>query len=102
KEVRGSALEPVPHEPWITACASNIEYGKEKGKDEKYGFAVYRLTYGQTESEWTEFVRKVEAHVSDWGKGQTGSSTIKEHLKLHWLDGKELGFSESDIDASKQ
>ncbi|KAJ5228161.1 hypothetical protein N7489_008869 [Penicillium chrysogenum] len=102
KEVRGSALEPVPHEPWITACASNIEYGKEKGKDEKYGFAVYRLTYGQTESEWTEFVHKVEAHVSDWGKGQTGSSTIKEHLKLHWLDGKELGFSESDIDASKQ
>ncbi|CAG8907822.1 unnamed protein product [Penicillium egyptiacum] len=102
KEVRGAPLETVPREPWITACASKLKSGRENGKDEKYGFAVYRLTYGQTESEWTEFVRKVEAHVSDWGKGQTGSSTIKEHLKLHWLDGKELGISEGGVDASKQ
>ncbi|KAF4769838.1 hypothetical protein HAV15_011371 [Penicillium sp. str.  len=102
KEVRGAPLEPVPREPWIAGCASNMESGKKEGKDEKYGLAVYRLAYGQTESEWTEFVRKVEAHVSDWGKGQTGSSAIKEHLKLHWLDGKELGIPEGDVDASKQ
>lgn len=102
KEVRGAPLEPVPREPWIAGCASNMESGKKEGKDEKYGLAVYRLTYGQTESEWTEFVRKVEAHVSDWGKGQTGSSAIKQHLKLHWLDGKELGIPEGDVDASKQ
>lgn len=102
KEVRGAPLEPVPREPWIAACASQIESGKKEGKEEKYGLAVYRLTYGQTESEWTEFVCKVEAHVSDWGKGQTGSSSIKEDLKLHWLDGKELGISEGDIDATKE
>ncbi|KAJ5511936.1 hypothetical protein N7453_004039 [Penicillium expansum] len=102
KEVRGAPLEPVPREPWIAACVSKMESGKKEGKQEKYGLAVYRLTYGQTESEWTEFVRKVEAHVSDWGKGHTGSSAIKEHLKLRWLDGKELGISEGDVDASKE
>ncbi|OQE40994.1 hypothetical protein PENCOP_c005G07987 [Penicillium coprophilum] len=102
KEVRGAPLEPVPREPWIASTVSRIESGKKRGKKEKYGLAVYRLTYGQTESEWTEFVRKVEAHVSDWGKGQTGSSAIKEHLKLHWLDGKELNILEGDIDAAKQ
>ncbi|KAJ5382571.1 hypothetical protein N7517_000482 [Penicillium concentricum] len=102
KEVRGAPLEPVPREPWIAATASNIEFEKKKGKEEKYGLAVYRLTYGQTESEWTEFVRKVEAHVSDWGKGQTGSSSIKEHLKLRWLDGKGLGIAEGDVDAAKE
>ncbi|KAJ5188412.1 Major facilitator superfamily domain general substrate transporter [Penicillium cf. griseofulvum] len=102
KEVRGAPIEPVPREPWIAACALEMESGKKEGKEEKYGLAVYRLTYGQTESEWTEFVRKVEAHVSDWGKGQTGSSAIKEHLKLHWLDGKELGIPEDDVDAAKQ
>ncbi|OQD63519.1 hypothetical protein PENPOL_c009G05061 [Penicillium polonicum] len=102
KEVRGAPLEPVPREPWIAACASTMESEKKEGKEEKYGLAVYRLTYGQTESEWTEFVRKVEAHVSDWGKGQTGSSAIKQHLKLHWLDGNELGISEGDVDASKE
>ncbi|KAJ5826914.1 Major facilitator superfamily domain general substrate transporter [Penicillium robsamsonii] len=102
KEVRGAPLEPVPREPWIAATASNIESGKKKGKKEKYGLAVYRLTYGQTESEWTGFVRKVEAHVSNWGKGQTGSILVKEHLKLHWLDGEKLGISEGDVDAAKE
>ncbi|KAJ5950621.1 uncharacterized protein N7479_009034 [Penicillium vulpinum] len=102
KEVRGVPVEPIPRESWITACSSKMNSEKKEGKEEKYGLAVYRLTYGQTESEWTEFVRKVEAHVSDWGKGQTGSSAIKEHLKLHWLDGKELGIAEGDVDAAKQ
>ncbi|KAG0155022.1 hypothetical protein PDIDSM_595 [Penicillium digitatum] len=64
--------------------------------------AVYRLTYGQTDSEWTEFVDKVEAHVSDWDKGHAGSSAIKENLTLYWLDGTKLGISEGDVDASKE
>ncbi|KAJ5493965.1 Major facilitator superfamily domain general substrate transporter [Penicillium fimorum] len=102
KEMRGAPLEPVPREPWIAVTASKIKSGKKNGKEEKYGLAVYRLTYGQTDSEWTEFVRKVKAHVSNWGKGQTGSIFIKEDLKLHWLDGKELGIAEGDIDAAKE
>ena len=97
--MRGEPIEPVPREPWVAACASRIESGRREGR---YGFAVCRLTYGQTESEWAEFVRKVEAHVSDWGKGQTGSSAIKGYLKLHWLDGKKLGIPEGDINASRR
>ncbi|KAI3299374.1 hypothetical protein DTO002I6_1601 [Penicillium roqueforti] len=99
KEIRGAPIEPIPREPWIAACASRIESGR---RERRYGFAVYRLTYGQTESEWAEFVRKVEAHVSDWGKGQTGSGAIKNHLRLHWLNGKEFGIPEGDIDASRK
>jgi hypothetical protein len=64
--------------------------------------AVYRLTYGQTETEWAAFVKKLDAHVSDWGKGQTGSSAIKPYLKLHWFNGKDLGIPEGDIDAAKK
>ncbi|KAJ5135333.1 uncharacterized protein N7515_004611 [Penicillium bovifimosum] len=116
REMRGAPIEPVPCEPWISSFASRIESGVEEGTETgieerqeraeekaevKYGFVVYRLTYGQTDSEWDNFVRKLEAHVSDWGKGQTGSGAIKEHLKLHWLDGKELNIAEGDIVAAK-
>ncbi|KAJ5561586.1 hypothetical protein N7461_000347 [Penicillium sp. DV-2018c] len=117
KEVRGAPIEPIPREPWISSFASKIERkepkeGMEEGHDMTetkantkgdgiYGFVVYRLTYGQTECEWDNFVQKLEANVSDWGKGQTGSSAIKGHLKLHWLDGKELDIAEGDIDAAK-
>lgn len=102
REIRGAPIEPVPREPWIVSCASRMESGTNTETEKKYGLAVYRLTYGQPESEWTAFVDKVEAHVSDWGKGQTGSSIIKEQLKLHWLDGKDLGIPEGDIEAAKR
>jgi hypothetical protein len=118
REMRGAPIEPIPREPWISSFASRIESRTEEGTEEgeekreeeaeekkgegKYGLAVYRLTYGQTESEWNSFVHKLEAHVSDWGKGQTGSSAIKAHLKLHWFDGKELDIAEGDIEAAKQ
>lgn len=100
-ETRGPPIEPIPREPWIISCVSRIESETKTETEQMFGMAVYRLTYGQTESEWTEFVEKVEAHVSDWGKGQTGSSAVKAQLKLHWLDGKELGISEGDLDAAK-
>ena len=101
-ETRGPPVEPIPREPWITSSEKMIKASLEKNKDEKFGMAVYRLTYGQTEAEWTAFVKKLDAHVSDWGKGQTGSSAIKPNLKLHWFDGNDLGIPENDIDAAKK
>jgi hypothetical protein len=101
KEMRGPPIEPIPREPWITSTEKMIKTSLEKNKDEKFGMAVYRLTYGQTEAEWTAFVKKLDAHVSDWGRGQTGSSAIKPHLKLHWFDGKDLDIPENDTNAAK-
>ncbi|KAJ5994618.1 hypothetical protein N7451_010342, partial [Penicillium sp. IBT 35674x] len=54
-------------EPWIASKLYLIESAEEK---EDSGLAIYRLTYGQTDSEWLEFVQKLEAHISDWGMGQ--------------------------------
>ncbi|KAJ5793803.1 hypothetical protein N7457_000402 [Penicillium paradoxum] len=101
REMRGAPIEPIPREPWIAECASNMKSAADAETEQNFGMCVYRLTYGQTESEWAAFVQKVEAHVSDWGKGQTGSSTIKTQLKLHWLDGQELGIPEGNIEAAK-
>ncbi|KAJ5646997.1 hypothetical protein N7490_003369 [Penicillium lividum] len=96
KEMRG-AMGSLPREPWITSCLP----GDTKKKSE-FGLTIYRLTYGQSEAEWMDFVQKLEAHISDWGDGQTGSHLLKPHLHLCWVDGKEHDIAEGDIEAAKR
>ncbi|KAJ5578669.1 uncharacterized protein N7459_007633 [Penicillium hispanicum] len=98
RELRGDSVDTSLPEPWITRALS----AEEDTSPDDRGLAIYRLTYGQSEEEWSEFVKKLEAHVFDWGKGQTGTDAIKRYLKLHWVDGKELGFAEDDIEAAKK
>ncbi|KAJ0424988.1 hypothetical protein BJY00DRAFT_226868 [Aspergillus carlsbadensis] len=100
REVRGEPVEPVPREPWIV---DDLRQVKRPGNEKKpIGFVVYRLTYGQSEAEWAAFRAKLDEHMSDWGRGQTGSSALKPHLKLHWRDGKELEIAEDDISAARK
>ncbi|KAJ5595547.1 uncharacterized protein N7459_001755 [Penicillium hispanicum] len=102
-EARGAPISPLPREPWISACMTEIQFAKKRSdKVKKYSLAIYRLTYGQSDSEWAVFVKELEAHISNWGEGQTGSDAIKPHLALHWLDGKQLNIPEGDIDAAKR
>ncbi|KAL4754407.1 hypothetical protein BDW72DRAFT_166808 [Aspergillus terricola var. indicus] len=98
REIRGEPVEPVPKEPWITDVLSR----QMETDEHRVGFVVYRLTYEQTEADWYAFREKFEAHLSDWGMGQTGSAALKPHLTLHWRDGKELGIPADDIEAAKK
>ncbi|KAL4800817.1 hypothetical protein BDV19DRAFT_3307 [Aspergillus venezuelensis] len=114
REIRGVEIERVPREPWVLDAARAVglseewEEGDDENEDEEgeeprgSGFVIYRLTYGQSEDEWDAFVKRLEAHMGDWGRGQTGSSVLKPYLKLHWRDGRELGITEGDIDAAKE
>ncbi|KAJ6120972.1 hypothetical protein N7523_005252, partial [Penicillium sp. IBT 18751x] len=101
RELRGDTLDSTLQEPWIVAALAQIEYAKQNDLIENSGLAVYRLTYGQSEQEWIDFVQNLETSISDWGTGQTGSDAIKPYLKLHWIDGKELGLAEGDTEAAK-
>ncbi|KAL4994658.1 hypothetical protein BDV10DRAFT_176279, partial [Aspergillus recurvatus] len=97
REIRGEPVEPMPKEPWITDIV-----GQMKTDEHRVGFVVYRLTYGQSEADWNAFREKFDTHLSEWGRGQTGSAALKPHLNLHWRDGKELGIPEDDIVAAKK
>lgn len=101
-ELRGESIDSILQEPWITSRLCSIQSTVEYDLPKDYGLAIYRLTYGQSESEWSEFVQNMEKHIANWGTGQTGSDAIKPYLKLHWIDGKELGFAEGDIEAAKR
>ncbi|KAL3479237.1 hypothetical protein BJX99DRAFT_86635 [Aspergillus californicus] len=101
KELRGEDWDEELQEPWITRRLAFIN-NEDNASPSDAGFVIYRLTYGQSEREWTNFIQELGEHMSDWGTGQTGSDSIKPYLKLHWIDGKELGFAEGDIDAAKE
>ncbi|PKY08655.1 hypothetical protein P168DRAFT_263040 [Aspergillus campestris IBT 28561] len=98
-ETRGEPLSTMPKEPWIM---QELYMTENSPSHSSRGLAIYKLTYQQSEAEWAAFVKKVEAHVSNWGRGQTGSGQLKGHLKLHWLDGQALNVPEGDVEAAKQ
>lgn len=98
--LRGVSV-PLPREPWIDSCLASRDKVPADRKIE-YGLMIYRLTYGQSEAEWVEFVQKLEAHMSNWGDGQTDSHLLKPHLKLCWVDGKENEIAEGDVEAAKR
>ncbi|KAJ5539517.1 hypothetical protein N7513_007849 [Penicillium frequentans] len=101
RELMRGAARPLPKEPWISSCLASEENG-DTDKKIDFGLTVYRLTYGQSEAEWTEFVQKLEAHIFNWGDGQMGSHLLKPRLKLCWVDGKEHDIAEGDVEAAKR
>ncbi|KAH8424957.1 uncharacterized protein LDX57_002703 [Aspergillus melleus] len=100
REIRGEAVI-MPKEPWITSALQKLEK-KPEPLHESDGLVIYRITYGQTDEEWSGFLQKFEAHVDDWGRGHTGSSFMKPYLKLHWFDGELLGIPEGDVMAARK
>lgn len=100
REIRGEAVT-MPKEPWITNALTRLEK-KPEPLFESEGFVIYRITYGQTDEQWNGFLQKFQAHVDDWGRGHTGSSFIKPYLKLHWVNGEELGIPEGDVAAARK
>ncbi|RHZ62027.1 uncharacterized protein CDV56_108605 [Aspergillus thermomutatus] len=100
REVRGNPIEPVPREPWIMRSLNQIENPNDRTRG--FGLAVYRLTYEQSDAEWNACRQKIEQHIADWGRGQTGSSALKPYLKLHWMDGRALGIPEGDVEGARK
>ena len=100
-EMRGEPV-PLPEEGWITRALKSKELKCEAEAARELGFDIYRLTYGSTDEEWTNFVQKVEEHVANWGEGVSGADNIKCLLKLRWHDGRELGIPEGDIEVAKK
>ncbi|KAL4790530.1 hypothetical protein BDV19DRAFT_382282 [Aspergillus venezuelensis] len=103
KELRGEEWDKEIRETWISAILKGVEKGDdEEVKAMEEGFAIYRLTYEQGVDEWRHFVKRLEEDINSWGRGQPGSEEVKPYLKLHWVDGQEVGIAEGDIEAAKE
>jgi hypothetical protein len=94
-EWRGNPVE-LPPVGWIQRLKEFL--GREGNT--RWGFTAYRLSYKASDTEWADFLQKLEADLNNWGEGEPGAEGIKPLSKLVWFDGKELGLPEDDIDAA--
>ena len=103
RELRGEA-EPVREEMWVGALRRSMESPSE-GRPPmytKWGFVAYRLWYGHSDEQWATFLRKFEADVNNWGAGVAGAEAIKEKMEIRWLDGRECGIAEGDVEGARK
>lgn len=71
-------------------------------KVEKFGFVIYRNTYGQSEEEWKTFVEELESRLNSGWEGVLDTENVKRKATLHWIDGKKEAIPEDDIEAVRQ
>jgi hypothetical protein len=98
-ETRGMP-DSMPPAGWISDIIRSR--GESANPIGPRGFVAYRLSYRQSDEEWAAFLRKLEADLADWGDGIDGAEDIQASLKLQWLDGKELGIADGDVEAAKR
>jgi len=97
--------KPLAEEYWISILKERMEFYLNNGRDRKthrWGFACYRLTYKQTDAEWADFKKKLEADVFQSGQWIEGFDTISDMAGLEFIDGREVGIAEGDIEAAKK
>jgi hypothetical protein len=69
---------------------------------QKYGFVVYMLSYKE-ETDWLSVKSMIEADIGDWGEGVAGvDDDIRGNAKLQWMNGKDLGIPEGDVEAARR
>jgi hypothetical protein len=103
RELRGEA-EPVREEMWIGALRRSME-SQTDGRPPmytKWGFVAYRLWYGHSDEQWATFLRKFEADVNNWGAGVAGAEAVKEKLEIRWVDGRDVGIAEGDVEGARK
>ncbi|KAI1318294.1 hypothetical protein F5Y16DRAFT_392111 [Xylariaceae sp. FL0255] len=85
--------EPIEYEaePWVTAIRDK----------EDWGFVVFRTCHSCTDDEWDKFRAKFDADQSDWGAELSGVEALRKRSKLHWLDAKDFGIEDGDVEALK-
>jgi hypothetical protein len=103
RELRGEA-EVVREEMWVGALRRSMESpgeGRPPGYV-KWGFVAYRVWYGHSEEQWAMFLRRFEADVNNWGEGVAGAEAVKEKMEIRWVDGRECGLAEGDVEGARK
>ncbi|KAJ5189035.1 hypothetical protein N7491_005359 [Penicillium cf. griseofulvum] len=101
EKIRGQTpSSQPPAQPWIQqllrAREATLSLDPSERQDYGFGLAIYRAAHNVSDEKWEELQRNVEAHFSTWSDGVQRADELKPLLKLHWFDGKELGFDASN------
>jgi hypothetical protein len=97
--------KPLAEEYWITVLKERMERFSKDGQDpatQRWGFVCYRLTYRQTETEWADLKERFMKDVFKAGEWIQGFDTISHLAHLEFIDGRDVGIPEDDIDGAKK
>lgn len=101
--MRSASVGPPPQEPWVNEHLNAARFDQEiEEEGREICLAVYRLTYEQTDEEWSEFVKMFEEHSQNWGLGLEESDQLKRFLKFDWIDGRKAGIPAGDLEGAKK
>ncbi|KAK1691082.1 hypothetical protein BDP55DRAFT_543397 [Colletotrichum godetiae] len=100
RELRGVVPE-VGDEPWIAGVKGIMRTAAHR-PFRVWGFIGYRVSYEHSDEEWKAFLGKFRDDVTAWGEGVDGAGDLKPMCKLRWIDGREHGIPEGDIEAAKR
>jgi hypothetical protein len=103
RELRGEA-EAVQEEMWVGGLRRSMESPGEGRPPvyKRWGFVAYRLWYGHSDEQWAMFLRRFEADVNSWGEGVAGAEAVKEKMEIRWVDGRECGIAEGDVEGARK
>ncbi|ORY17081.1 hypothetical protein BCR34DRAFT_597171 [Clohesyomyces aquaticus] len=105
-EAQNEVRTELRGEPGVVGAVAWLRKVKEVAErvDKKWGFVMYRLTYGQTDEEWRAFMEKLEGDLKNWGDAgeEIGVEDVRGHATLEWHDGKELGIEEGDVEGARR
>ncbi|KAK3998098.1 hypothetical protein QBC44DRAFT_375982 [Cladorrhinum sp. PSN332] len=110
KELRGTERMPIRQEVWVTYLKNMFEplppvrdgLPPRPPLYTRWGYVAYRLYYGQSAEEWTAFTEAFKNDVVRWGEGVAGAADIKPKARIKWIDGREIGIAEGDINAAQR
>ncbi|KFZ00856.1 hypothetical protein V501_10417 [Pseudogymnoascus sp. VKM F-4519 (FW-2642)] len=90
-------LQPQFEAPLVLEAEGWVrELGREEV--EGFGFVAYRVSYGESDHKWAEFLGKVEKGVELGWEGVVGAEGMKRKAMLHWVDGQAVGIAEGDLE----
>lgn len=97
----------LPEEHWITVLKQRQAFYLANGQlhetwNHRWGFVCYRLTYSASPSQWALFKSAFEADIFRSGDWIEGYETIKERAGIEYVDGRDVGIAEGDIEGAKK
>jgi len=98
----GEQVQAGP-EPWISRIlyTSGDPEDSERKTEDKVGFVAYRLAHKQSDEEWEAFKKILQDDLRNWGEWIDGADEVRDWLTLHWIDGKEVGIEDDDINGAR-
>ncbi|KAL0936098.1 uncharacterized protein CTRU02_208313 [Colletotrichum truncatum] len=99
RELRGAPPD-FGDEPWVTRIKNHMLVAEKPVQ--AWGFIAYRICYEHSDEEWGKFLERFQHNVTAWGEGIRGVEDVKPLCKVRWLDGRECGIPEGDIEAAQQ